>query len=84
MDPKATLITTLGGQPQKVTFLLDLLLARGEEIDQVAVVYISSYQRTQNAIQLLRQNFRKASTGSTLASGNESLLAPVIPICLIS
>ena len=57
MDPKTTLIATLGGQPQKVTFLLDLLLARGEEIDQVAVVYISSYQRTQNAIQLLETEF---------------------------
>jgi CRISPR-associated protein Csx14 len=57
MDPKTTLIATLGGQPQKVTFLLDLLLARGEEIDQVAVVYISSYKRTQNAIKLLEVEF---------------------------
>jgi CRISPR-associated protein Csx14 len=57
MDLKTTLIATLGGQPQKVTFLLDLLLERGEEIDQVAVIYISSYQRTQNAIRLLEAEF---------------------------
>jgi len=63
MDPKATLITTLGGQPQKVTFLLDLLLARGEEIDQVAVVYISSYRRTQNAIKVLEVEFSEGKYG---------------------
>jgi CRISPR-associated protein Csx14 len=57
MDPKTTLIATLGGQPQKITFLLDLLLARGEEIDQVAIIYISSYKRTQNAIKLLEKEF---------------------------
>jgi CRISPR-associated protein Csx14 len=57
MDSTTTLIATLGGQPQKITFLLDLLLARGEEIDQVAVVYISSYERTQNAIKLLEAEF---------------------------
>ena len=39
MEPKTTLIATLGGQPQKVTFLLDLLLARGEEIDQTSDHY---------------------------------------------
>jgi CRISPR-associated protein Csx14 len=53
----------LGGQPQKVTFLLDLLLARGEEIDQVAVVYISSYQRTQNALKILEAEFSEGKYG---------------------
>jgi hypothetical protein len=36
MDSKTTLTATLGGQPQKVTFLFDLLLSRGEEIDAVS------------------------------------------------
>jgi len=63
MDPKTTLIATLGGQPQKVTFLLDLLLASGEKIDQVAVVYISSYQRTQNTIKLLEAEFSEGRYG---------------------
>ena len=62
-NPKTTLIATLGGQPQKVTFLLDLLLARGEKIDQVAVVYISSYQRTQNTIKLLEAEFSEGRYG---------------------
>jgi CRISPR-associated protein Csx14 len=57
MNPKTTLIAILGGQPQKVTFLLDLFLARGEKIDQVAVVYISSYKRTRTAIKLLEAEF---------------------------
>lgn len=57
MDQKTTFIATLGGQPQKVTFLLDLLLEHGEKIDQVILVYISSYGRTQNAIQRLKSEF---------------------------
>jgi CRISPR-associated protein Csx14 len=57
MNSKTTLMATLGGQPQKVTFLLDLLLARGEEIDQVTVVYISSYGRTLDALKLLEAEF---------------------------
>jgi CRISPR-associated protein Csx14 len=63
MDPKTTLIATLGGQPQKVTFMLDLLLALGEEIDQVAVIYISSYERTRNAIGLLEAEFSAGKYG---------------------
>jgi CRISPR-associated protein Csx14 len=57
MDSKTTLIATLGGQPQKVTFLLDLLQARGENIQEVALVYISSYLRTQNALERLAEEF---------------------------
>ncbi len=34
-----TLIATLGGQPQVVTFALDLLLAQGEQIEQVYALY---------------------------------------------
>jgi len=57
MGLTTTLIATIGGQPQKITFLLDRLLERGEEVNQVAVLYISSYQRTQNAIRLLEAEF---------------------------
>jgi len=57
MDSRTTLIATLGGQPQKVTFLLDLLLARGEEIREVTLVFISSYIRTQNALEMLAKEF---------------------------
>lgn len=35
----STLIVTLGGQPQVLTFALDELLARGEWIDEVAAVH---------------------------------------------
>lgn len=40
MKRRTVLIATLGGQPQVVTFALDLLLERGEEIDEVAVVHL--------------------------------------------
>ena len=59
MDQKTTFIATLGGQPQKVTFLLDLLLEHGEKIDQVILVNISSYGRTQNAIHRLEEEFNE-------------------------
>lgn len=52
-----TLIALLGGQPQVVTFTLDLLLARGEKIDQVVVVYPSSNLRYRNAYLRLAQEF---------------------------
>jgi CRISPR-associated protein Csx14 len=36
-----TLIATLGGQPQVLTFALDELLARGEAVDQVVAVHLA-------------------------------------------
>ena len=36
-----TLVTTMGGQAQVVTFALDWLLAQGESIDQVIVLHLS-------------------------------------------
>ena len=57
MPQHTTLIATLGGQPQKITFLLDLLLAHGEKIDQVILVYISSYERSRKALRILEQEF---------------------------
>jgi CRISPR-associated protein Csx14 len=57
MDKHTTLIALLGGQPQVVTFTLDLLLARGEKIDQVVIVYPSSNARYHNAYLRLAQEF---------------------------
>lgn len=36
----ATLVATLGGQPQVVTFALDELLARGEDVTEVIALYL--------------------------------------------
>ncbi|NOZ29565.1 MAG: histidine kinase [Chloroflexi bacterium] len=41
-DMASTLIATLGGQPQVVTFALDALLARGEPVREVIVVHLSA------------------------------------------
>jgi CRISPR-associated protein Csx14 len=41
VDASSVLIATLGGQPQVVTFALDALLARGETIREVIVVFPS-------------------------------------------
>lgn len=48
---------TLGGQPQVATLTLDLLLARGEEITQVVVVFMASNPRYQQAYQRLLAEF---------------------------
>lgn len=57
MKLHSTLIALLGGQPQVVTFTLDLLLARGETIDQVVIVYPDSNPRYQSAYSRLAQEF---------------------------
>jgi CRISPR-associated protein Csx14 len=57
MNKHTTLIAILGGQPQVVTFTLDLLLARGEKIDQVVVVYPDSNVRYRNAYLRLAGEF---------------------------
>lgn len=56
-EAPSTLITLLGGQPQVVTFLLDLLLARGENINRVVVVYLASNPRYQQAFRKLAGEF---------------------------
>lgn len=38
--PESTMLATLGGQPQAVTFALDALLARGEQIREVVVLHL--------------------------------------------
>jgi CRISPR-associated protein Csx14 len=53
----STLVVLMGGQPQVVTFLLDLLLDRGERIDQVLVVYLASNPRYQAAFRKLADEF---------------------------
>lgn len=57
MSKHTTLIALLGGQPQVVTFTLDLLLARGEKIDQVVILYPDSNSRYRNAYLRLAGEF---------------------------
>jgi len=57
MKLQTTLIATFGGQPQIITFTMDLLLAMGQEIDQVIVVYLASSQRYQDSFRKLAGEF---------------------------
>lgn len=53
-----TLVATLGGQPQIVTFALDALLARGEPITDVYLIHLSLHNpRTRQALNCLQQEF---------------------------
>jgi CRISPR-associated protein Csx14 len=57
-DSCATLVATLGGQPQIVTFALDALLAQGETITDVYLVHLSlDNPRTRQALHRLQQEF---------------------------
>lgn len=47
----------MGGQPQIVTFTLDLLLERAEPVDQVVVVYMASNPRYRQAFQTVSGEF---------------------------
>lgn len=51
------LIATLGGQPQVVTMTLDLLLARGETVEKVWVVFPGGNPRYKKAHKRLRGEF---------------------------
>jgi len=57
MTHQTILIATLGGQPQIITFTLDLLLKRGEPVDQVVVVYLASNPRYYQAYLKLQGEF---------------------------
>ncbi|MGC8879396.1 MAG: CRISPR-associated ring nuclease [Anaerolineae bacterium] len=64
MTTESTLLVTMGGQPQVVTFALDWLLTRGEIIREVVVLHLSptpdlptEYQRTQHALEHLHREF---------------------------
>src|SRR5260370_1911103 len=53
-----TLLATLGGQPQVVTFTLDLLLQRGFPISEVILVHPeASYPRLQHSVDCLNAEF---------------------------
>ncbi len=54
---KHTLVATLGGQPQIVTFTLDLLLKRGIPIYEVIVVHPASSPRIQQSLERLNAEF---------------------------
>jgi CRISPR-associated protein Csx14 len=55
-----TLMATVGGQPQVVTFTLDLLLQQNIPISEVIVVHLATTQnpRIERSIQLLKNEFR--------------------------
>lgn len=54
LNQPVTLIVTLGGQPQVITFALDALLAQGEAISDVYVLHLSfANPRTRQAWQRL-------------------------------
>jgi len=56
--PASTMIATLGGQPQVVTFALDALLARGEPIVEVVVIHFAPQDpRTRQALERLYREF---------------------------
>jgi CRISPR-associated protein Csx14 len=54
---KHTLVATLGGQPQIVTFTLDLLLRRGIPISEVFVVHPASSPYLQQSLERLNAEF---------------------------
>src|SRR6267378_3977693 len=54
---KHTLVATLGGQPQIVTFTLDLLLKRGIPIHEVIVVHPAASPHIQQSLARLNAEF---------------------------
>lgn len=54
---KHTLVATLGGKPQLITFTLDLLLKRGIPIYEVIVVHPASSPRLQQSLERLQAEF---------------------------
>ncbi len=58
MSESKTLVTTMGGQAQVVTFALDWLLAQGESIDQAIVLHLSPQDpRVDKALSQLAAEF---------------------------
>lgn len=59
---ESTLVATLGGQPQVITFALDALLARGEQIREVVVLHLSADdERLRGALRRLAAEFENDS-----------------------
>lgn len=64
-DGTHILLATLGGQPQVVTFTLDLLLEKGFPISEVIVIHPQSSQpRLQHSLACLQQEFADLYNGS--------------------
>jgi CRISPR-associated protein Csx14 len=57
INQEITLVATLGGQPQIVTFTLDLLFQQGYEVTQVLIVYLSGNKRYRQSYQRLAGEF---------------------------
>lgn len=56
--PASTMIATLGGQPQVITFALDALLARGEPIVETVILHFAPTDpRTRQALERLDREF---------------------------
>ncbi len=65
MNATTTLISTLGGQAQIVTFALDFLLARGEPIAEVLALHVAPHDvRIQRALAQLRAEFLHGRYGT--------------------
>jgi len=73
-----TLVTTMGGQAQVVTFALDWLLAQGEAIHEVIVLHLSPEDpRVQKALDQLAAEF----PGDRYAYANRPMHFRKTPIC---
>ncbi len=79
-----TLLATLGGQPQVVTFTLDLLLQRGYPISEVVLVHPeASHPRLQHSLDCLNGEFvgdRYRATGRTIHLRSQILLLDDEPL----
>jgi CRISPR-associated Csx14 family protein len=79
-----TLLATLGGQPQVVTFTLDLLLQRGFPISEVIVVHPeASYPHLQHSLECLNAEFvgdRYQVSGQTIHLRSHVLLLDEEPL----
>ncbi|MCD6289623.1 MAG: histidine kinase [Anaerolineae bacterium] len=55
---ESTMVATVGGQPQVITFALDALLERGEVVREIVVVHLSADDpRLRRSLQLLSAEF---------------------------
>ena len=79
-----TLLATLGGQPQVVTFTLDLLLQRGFPITEVVLVHPeASHPRLQHSLECLNAEFvgdRYRISGQTVHLRSQILLLDDEPL----
>lgn len=57
MSIETSLVATLGGQPQVITFSLDLLIERGIRFDHVIILYLASNPRYRQARDRLAGEF---------------------------